>query len=271
MNTEILPAHTPELFQKAVRRATELLRAGEVVALPTETVYGLAANAFDAQAVAKIFEIKGRPSANPVIVHVADLQMAKRCVRLFPPLAEQLAKAFWPGPLTLVLPRAEAVPKIVAAGGETVGIRWPSHPLIQAVIRECGFPLAAPSANLSNQISPTNAAHVYKQLSGKIPVIVDGGQSAVGIESSVLDLTVTPPQILRPGMIHAESLAAAGMPMAALNPLGETGRLKSPGQLKKHYSPKAKLLVLSWNSDDELKSKIQNSSLLRDKTQSCHV
>jgi L-threonylcarbamoyladenylate synthase len=271
MNTEILPAYTPELFQKAVRRATELLRAGQVVALPTETVYGLAANALDAQAVAKIFEIKGRPSANPVIVHVADLPMAKRCTRTFSPLAGQLAKAFWPGPLTLVLPRAEAIPKIVTAGGETVGIRWPSHPLMQAVIRECGFPLAAPSANLSNQISPTSAAHVQKQLHGKVPVIVDGGQSAVGIESSVLDLTVTPPQILRPGMIHAESLAAAGMPVAALNPLGETGTLKSPGQLKKHYSPKAKLLVLSWSSDDELKSKIQNSPLLRGKTQNCHV
>jgi L-threonylcarbamoyladenylate synthase len=271
MNTEILPAHTPELFQKAVRRATELLRAGQVVALPTETVYGLAANALDAQAVAKIFEIKARPPANPVIVHVADLSMAKRCARIFPPLAEQLAKAFWPGPLTLVLPRAEAIPKIVTAGGETVGIRWPSHPLIQAVIRECGFPLAAPSANLSNHISPTNAAHVRKQLDGKIPVIVDGGQSAVGIESSVLDLTVAPPQILRPGMIHAESFAAAGMPVAAHGLPPGTGALKSPGQLKKHYSPRAKLLVLSWKDDDELKSKIQNSPALRDKTQNCHV
>ncbi|HXB61172.1 MAG TPA: L-threonylcarbamoyladenylate synthase [Candidatus Acidoferrales bacterium] len=268
MNTEILPAHTPELFQKAVRRAAELLRAGQVIALPTETVYGLAANALDAQAVAKIFEIKARPSANPVIVHVADLPMAKRCARDFPPLAEQLAKAFWPGPLTLVLPRAEAIPKIVTAGGETVGIRWPSHPLIQAVIRECGFPLAAPSANLSNQISPTNAAHVQKQLHGKVPVIVDGGQSAVGIESSVLDLTVTPPQILRPGMIHAESFAAAGMPVVAHGLPSGTGAFKSPGQLKKHYSPKAKLLVLNWSSEDELKSKIQN---LKFKTQNCHV
>ncbi|HSY42431.1 MAG TPA: L-threonylcarbamoyladenylate synthase, partial [Candidatus Acidoferrum sp.] len=243
MNTEILPAHTPELFQKAVRRAAELLRAGQVVALPTETVYGLAANALDAQAVAKIFEIKGRPSANPVIVHIVGLDMAARCVSAFPPLAEQLAKAFWPGPLTLVLPRGEAIPKIVTASGGTVGIRWPSHPLMQAVIRECSFPLAAPSANLSNQISPTNAAHVQKQLDGKVPVIVDGGQSAVGIESSVLDLTVTPPQILRPGMIHAESLAAAGMPVVAHNPLAGTDVLKSPGQLKKHYSPKAKLMV----------------------------
>ena len=120
----------------------------------------------------------------------------------------KLSKAFWPGPLTLVLPRAEIIPDIVTAGGATVGIRWPSHPFIQAVIRECGFPLAAPSANLSSRVSPTNAEHVRQQLGGKIPLIVDGGQSQVGIESTVLDLTVSPPRILRPGMIHAESLAA---------------------------------------------------------------
>jgi L-threonylcarbamoyladenylate synthase len=205
MTTEILSTHTPALFSAAVKCATELLRAGEVVALPTETVYGLAANALDAQAVAKIFQIKGRPANNPIIVHVAGNEMAKRCAENFPPLAEKLSKSFWPGPLALVLPRAKKIPDNVTAGGETVGIRWPSHPFIQAVIRECGFPLAAPSANLSNQISPTNAEHVRAQLGGKISLIVDGGQSQVGIESTVLDLTVSPPQILRPGMIHAES------------------------------------------------------------------
>jgi L-threonylcarbamoyladenylate synthase len=268
MNTEILPAHTPELFKKAVHRAAELLRAGQVIALPTETVYGLAANALDAQAVAKIFEIKGRPQTNPVIVHVANLEMAKACVTAFPPMAEQLAKAFWPGPLTLVLPRAQTIPPIVTAGGETVGIRWPSHPLMQAVIRECGFPLAAPSANLSNHVSPTNAQHVQKQLHGKIPVIVDGGQSAVGIESAVLDLTVSPPRILRPGMIHAESLAAAGLNIVASAESPQSGPLKSPGQLKKHYAPKAKLLVLEWSDDVELKRKIQSAKF---KAQNCCV
>jgi len=260
MNTEILPAHTPELFEKAVQRAARLLRDGQVVALPTETVYGLAANALDEKAVAKIFEIKGRPFLNPIIVHVAGLEMARRCANSFPPIAEQLAKAFWPGPLTLVLPRASVIPKIVAAGGETVGIRWPSHPLVQAVIRECDFPIAAPSANLSNQISPTNAQHVRDQLQGKIPAIVDGGQCSVGIESSVLDLTVSPPKILRPGMIHAESLAATGLTVTTGN-LPETGLLKSPGQLKKHYAPKAKLLVLKWSDETELKLILQNSKL----------
>lgn len=267
MNTEILPAHTPELFQQAVRRAAELLRAGQAVALPTETVYGLAANALDENAVAKIFQIKGRSARNPIIVHVAGLEMAKRCVEGFPALAEKLARAFWPGPLTLVLPRAKIIPPNVTAGGDTVGVRWPSHPLIQAVIRECDFPLAAPSANLSNQVSPTNAAHVRKQLHGKIPAIVDGGQCAVGIESAVLDLTVSPPEILRPGMIHRESLVAAGLP-AAVGRRNETGLLKSPGQLKKHYAPRAKLLVLNWNDDAELKLKIKN---LRLKTQNCQV
>jgi L-threonylcarbamoyladenylate synthase len=267
MKTEILPAHTPELFQKAVRRAAELLRAGQVVALPTETVYGLAANALNAQAVAGIFEIKGRPTHNPIIVHVASREMAERCVDGFPPLAEKLAKAFWPGPLTLVLPRAKIIPGIVTAGGNTVGIRWPSHPLMQAIIRECDFPLAAPSANLSNQVSPTNAAHVRKQLDGRIPAIVDGGQSTIGIESAVLDLTVSPPEILRPGMIHRESFAAAGLPLGA-GQSRNTEILKSPGQLKKHYAPKAKLVIAAWPDDASLKSLLaaQRISLA-----TCHV
>ena len=268
MKTEILPAHTPELFKEAVRRAAELLRAGEVVALPTETVYGLAANALDEKAVAKIFLIKGRPQFNPIIVHVAGLDMAKTCVTAFPPPAERLAKAFWPGPLTLVLPRAQAIPKIVTAGGDTVGIRWPSHPLTQAVIRQCGFPLAAPSANPSNQISPTSALHVDKHLHGKIPAIVDGGQSSVGIESAVLDLTVAPPKILRPGMIHAESFAAVCGDVQGPQAGSPHSELRSPGLLKKHYSPKAKLLVLNWRDDAELKRNIQS---LKMKAERCHV
>src|SRR5476649_374853 len=268
MKTEILSTHTPALFSAAVKRAVELLRAGEVVALPTETVYGLAANAFDEKAVAKIFQIKGRPANNPIIVHVAGNEMAKHCAETFPPIAEKLSKSFWPGPLTLVLPRAKEIPDNVTAGGETVGIRWPSHPFIQAVIRECGFPLAAPSANLSNQISPTNAEHVRAQLDGKIALIVDGGQSQVGIESTVLDLTVSPPQILRPGMIHAESLAAVcgevQSPKSKVQ--GRESVLRSPGLLQKHYSPKAKLLVLNWRDEADLKSQIANH-----KSQNCFI
>jgi L-threonylcarbamoyladenylate synthase len=248
----VLPTDTPELFRAAVLRAAELLRAGEVVALPTETVYGLAANALDAGAVARIFEIKGRPAHNPIIVHVASVAMAERCVREWPALADRLAKAFWPGPLTLVLPRARTIPDVVTAGGPTVGVRWPSHPFIQAVLQECGFPLAAPSANLSNRVSPTNAAHVSKQLGDRVRLIIDGGQSQVGIESTVLDVSVVPPRLLRPGMIHEQALVAVTGELA----VGQwaTGAvLKSPGLLRKHYSPRARLVIWSWRDEPELR------------------
>jgi L-threonylcarbamoyladenylate synthase len=253
MKTEVLPTHTRALFHAAVARAVELLRAGEVVALPTETVYGLAANALEAKAVARIYEIKGRPAHNPVIVHVASAEMARRCVAAWPAAAEKLAKAFWPGPLTMVLPRAKQIPDIVTAGGETVGVRWPSHPFIQEVIRACDFPIAAPSANLSNQISPTNAEHVAKQL--KLPLIVDGGQAQVGIESTVIDLTVNPPRLLRPGMIHEQALAAVTGEIAT-GASGEGGTLKSPGQLTKHYAPRGKLVILKWRDDADLNSQV---------------
>jgi len=251
---EVLPTHTPELFEAAVRRAADLLRAGEVVALPTETVYGLAANALDARAVERIFEIKGRPAHNPIIVHVASLDMAKRCVANWPALAGKLARAFWPGPLTLVLPRAEKIPSVITASGSTVGVRWPSHPLIQAVIRECGFPLAAPSANPSNRLSPTNAEHVRKSLGARIRLIVDGGQAQVGIESTVLDISGSPPRLLRPGMIHEQALlAVTGELAVGANDSPEV--LKSPGMLRKHYSPKAKLVVWSWEDEAALKAR----------------
>jgi L-threonylcarbamoyladenylate synthase len=256
MKADILPTHTPALFAAAVKRAAELLRAGDVVALPTETVYGLAANALDAAAVARLYEAKGRPAQNPIIVHVADLAMARRCVRAWPAVAERLAGAFWPGPLTLVLPRAREIPDIVTAGGPTVGVRWPAHPFIRAVIRECGFPLAAPSANLSNRLSPTTAEHVRKQLGGRIPLIVDGGPSSVGIESTVVDLTSEPPAVLRPGMIHDPSLIAVtgGLRGHRERPAASPQVLRSPGLFKKHYAPRAKLLVLGWRDTADLKS-----------------
>jgi L-threonylcarbamoyladenylate synthase len=270
VTAEILSTHTPALFAAAVKHAAELLRAGEVVALPTETVYGLAANALDEKAVAKIFRIKGRPANNPIIVHVAGVEMAKRCVTVWPDPAEKLARAFWPGPLTLVLPRAKIIPDNVTAGGQTVGVRWPGHPFIQAVIRECGFPLAAPSANLSSRVSPTSAGHVRQQIGDKISLIVDGGQSQIGIESAVLDLTVSPPQVLRPGMIHAESLAAVcgevQRPKAKVQ--SPDSALRSPGLLAKHYSPKAKLVVLTWRDAADLRSQL---STLNPQPSTCFV
>jgi L-threonylcarbamoyladenylate synthase len=252
---QVLPTDSPDRFEAAVARAAECLRAGQLVALPTETVYGLAANALDRAAVNRIFAVKCRPAHNPIIVHVAGLEMARRCVAQWPAIAQKLAEAFWPGPLTLVLPRAQVIPDIVTAGGSTVGVRWPSHPFTQAVIRACGFPLAAPSANLSGQVSPTNAGHVRKSLGDKISLIIDGGQTQLGIESTVLDLTSQPPRVLRPGMIQEESLWPLVGELA-----GDSDQrnrtLKSPGLLEKHYSPKARLSVLSWGDDSELESQL---------------
>jgi len=270
MSAEILPTHTAALFARAVHCAADRLRAGELVALPTETVYGLAANALDPRAVAKIFAVKGRPAGNPLIVHVASQTQAEACVTAWPPLAANLSRAFWPGPLTLVLPRSPVIPDIVTAGGDTVGLRWPSHPFIQAVIRECGFPLAAPSANLSNRISPTNASHVFEQLGDVLGLIVDGGQSQVGIESTVLDIASGSPRVLRPGMINEESLqAVAGVPLAKAGPASSLASpLRSPGLLKKHYSPRARLLLLTWKDEADLARQVLNLRLNRAR---CHV
>ncbi|MCU0788999.1 MAG: L-threonylcarbamoyladenylate synthase, partial [Verrucomicrobia bacterium] len=209
---------------------------------------------------ARLYEVKGRPAHNPIIVHVAGLAMARECAAGWPELADRLARAFWPGPLTLVVPRAAGIPDNVTAGGETVGVRWPSHPFMQAVIRKCGFPLAAPSANLSNRLSPTNAAHVQDQLGDRISLIVDGGQSQVGIESTVVDMTVDPPGVLRPGMVHEEALLAVTGRLR--HGAGESGEvLRSPGLLSKHYAPRARLLVLAWSDEQDLLRQLQSMSV----------
>jgi len=255
MPAEILPTHTPALFLEAVDRAAHLLRQGQVVALPTETVYGLAANAWDPDAVARIYAIKGRPAANPVIVHIADAAQAARCTPEWSPLAARLSAAFWPGPLTLVVPRSRHVPDRVTAGGSTVGLRWPQHPLMLAVIRACGFPLAAPSANPSNALSPSNAAHVAQTLGDRIPLIVDGGDCNVGIESTVVDVTGPIPRILRPGILSSDAISiAAGVQAIRHTPdaTPTSDPLRSPGQLSRHYAPLAPLVVCQWTDDDDL-------------------
>jgi L-threonylcarbamoyladenylate synthase len=261
MKTLVLQTETRALFNQAVARAAQVLREGKLAALPTETVYGLAANAWDSRAVAQIFAVKGRPGHNPVIVHVSSIAMACQCVTEWTAQAGALAARFWPGPLTLVLPRSEKIPANVTAGGPTVGIRWPSHPLMRAVIAECGFPLAAPSANPANQLSPTTAAHVLKYFDGKIPLIVDGGASQVGIESTVIDLTVSPPRVLRPGMASVEAfLSESAKTPRGLEPpplsASSNKTLRSPGMLDKHYSPKAKLRVLRWRDESDLSSQL---------------
>lgn len=255
MPAEILSTHTPALLAAAVEQAAARLAAGDVVAVPTETVYGLAAHALNPDAVARLFALKGRPAHNPIIVHVASATMARACSSAWPPLADALGAAFWPGPLTLVVPRSEQIPPLVTAGGSTVGVRWPQHPFMQAVIRRCGFPLAAPSANLANRLSPTSARHVQAQLGDVLPLIVDGGDCNVGIESTVVDVTGPTPVILRPGMIAEPEIlraAASSLPITTPTPPDPGNVLRSPGQLERHYAPRARLVVWSWKEEEDL-------------------
>lgn len=260
--TKILPTDTPELMAQAVREAVARLRAGELVAVPTETVYGLAANALDGRAVARIFEVKNRPPRNPIIVHVASIRMAQECVAEWPKTADLLAKAFWPGPLTLVLPKAKCIPEVVTAGGDTVGVRWPDHPVIHAVINACGFPLAAPSANVSSQLSATTAQHVRRCLGDKLPLILDGGPCPIGIESTVLDLTCDPPRVLRPGLIHESAISAVLGRAVAPAPAGKHDEpLRSPGQMLRHYAPRARLFVWRWEDETTLQVLLNKHNL----------
>ena len=238
-STEVQSADAPG----ALGQAAELLGQGQLVALPTETVYGLAADARSPEAVARIFEAKCRPAGNPLIVHVDSVEMARGCVVAWPSAATQLADAFWPGPLSLVLPRADSIPDIVTAGGATVAVRCPAHPVMLAVLAQCGFPLAAPSANRSSRVSPTRAEHVVDQLGGRIPLVLDGGACDIGIESAVLDLTGDTPTLLRPGTISLSQLQTVLGPVATAKPPAAAEPLKSPGQLPRHYSPRAKLVV----------------------------
>jgi L-threonylcarbamoyladenylate synthase len=251
VETRVLSIESAKLFQAAVEEAARLLKKGGLVALPTETVYGLAANAFDSGAVEKIFAVKARPSNNPIIVHVSSLEMARQCVLEWPARAELLGAQFWPGPLTFVLARAKTIPDAVSAGGPTVGVRFPMHPFMRKVIEQCGFPLAAPSANPANQLSPTTAEHVREGLGGRIPLIVDAGPTSIGIESTVLDLTVSTPCVLRAGPISATQLSKI-LGIQVLTGASEGGGLKSPGLLKKHYSPRARLVLAKWETQAEL-------------------
>jgi L-threonylcarbamoyladenylate synthase len=218
-----------------IRKAADILKNGGVVAFPTETVYGLGANAFDAAAVARIFEVKGRPRFDPLIVHASDLQQAESLVAEFPANAWELARRFWPGPLTLVLPKNEKVPDIVTAGLSTVAVRMPDHPVALALIRETGTPLAAPSANPFGRISPTTADHVRKQLGRKVDLVLDGGHCRVGVESTIISFADGRPALLRAGGVAVEDVEAVVGPV--LRPHCSTDRPTAPGQLPQHYAP----------------------------------
>jgi len=233
-----------------LRRAAELLHAGQLVAFPTETVYGLGANALDPEAVGRIYAAKGRPGWNPLIVHVADRAGAALLARTWPDAAERLSQRWWPGPLTLVLPRRPAVPDAVTAGLDTVAIRIPAHPVALALLRASALPLAAPSANRSGEVSPTTALHVAESLGNRVPLILDGGASEVGIESTVLDLSQSHPVLLRPGAVSQEDLEALiGPVVLAGPPRGAAAPRPSPGMLERHYSPVAPLRLYDLGED----------------------
>ncbi|HTR83987.1 MAG TPA: L-threonylcarbamoyladenylate synthase [Reyranella sp.] len=223
----------------SIAEAARLIRAGELVAFPTETVYGLGGDATNERAVAKIFEAKGRPQFNPLISHVVDAAAARRYVR-WSETADRLAARFWPGPLTFVLPRSEKSPiaLLTTAGLDTVAIRSPAHPMAQELMRAAGVPIAGPSANRSGSISPTRAEHVAESLGSRVALILDGGPCAVGLESTVLDLSSPTPTLLRPGGATREAIEAVIGPIALSEaiPTGTAAR-KSPGQLASHYAP----------------------------------
>lgn len=230
----------------SLRRLAAALRRGELVAVPTETVYGLAANALDVRACRAIFRAKGRPTNDPLIVHVPDLAHAEQLAE-FNPTARRLARRFWPGPLTLVLPKKPCVPDIVTSGGATVALRAPAHPLARRLLRLAKIPLAAPSANLFGYISPTEAGHVTDGLGRRIKHVLDGGACPVGVESTIIDLTnPAKPRILRPGAVTAATLAKfLGRPVGRAPRKTRKGRQLAPGMLARHYSPRTPLVLRS--------------------------
>jgi len=226
-----------------IKHAAALLRGGKLVAFPTETVYGLGANALDAEAVARIFEVKGRPNTSPVIVHVSDLVMVASIAASWPPAARTLAEKFWPGPLTLVLPKSPAVSDIVTAGLQTVGVRMPAHRVALALIRAAKVPIAAPSANRFTELSPTNAEHVREGLGNRVDYILDGGPCEVGIESTVLLLADEIPVLLRPGGVSRQQIQEVIGPVATVDHALH-GSHPAPGMHRRHYSPRTPVLLV---------------------------
>ena len=239
----------PEKENNAIAEAAEILRRGGLVGIPTETVYGLGADGLNEDAVRRIFEAKGRPQDNPLILHVASVDWLERYCRNVPPAAYALAEKFWPGPLTMILPRRDCVPLRTTGGLETVGVRCPDHPVTLAIIAAAGIPVAAPSGNTSGRPSPTTAQHMIEDMSGKIDAIVDGGACTVGVESTIIDLTVTPPRLLRPGGLPLEALeevlGEVTVDKAVRAKLGEGEKPRAPGMKYRHYAPKAPVTVVT--------------------------
>lgn len=236
-----------------IREAASILQAGGLVAFPTETVYGLGADALHEEAAGKIYAAKGRPSDNPLIVHIADEAQLASIVQNVPEKAESLMKAFWPGPLTIIFRKSDAVPGETTAGLDTVAVRMPEHKIALELIRASGLPVAAPSANTSGRPSPTEASHVYEDLNGKIDMIIDGGSVGIGIESTIIDVTCEPPMILRPGFITKEKLEEVIGPVsvdrAVSEPVSPDVIPRAPGMKYRHYAPKADFTMFSGEDD----------------------
>ncbi len=247
MNTELVKITAQDSDDK-FKRAIELLQKEEVVGMPTETVYGLAGNAFSPLAVSRIFEAKGRPTDNPLIVHISEFSEIYQLVKEVPESAKKLAEKFWPGPLTIILPKADKVPYCTTGNLDTVAVRCPSHEIARKLIKLSGLPLAAPSANLSGKPSPTKAEHVYEDLNGRIPLVIDGGACSEGVESTVITLVGEKPRLLRPGNVTIKELMSVlgevEVDDAVLNPLKKDEIAASPGMKYKHYSPEAEIILV---------------------------
>ncbi len=243
MATILVSIDSQEPEKRWIQEAANFIRQGQLVALPTETVYGLGANAMNPEACKKIFQVKGRPQDNPLIVHISNLHMVENLAEEWTPQAALCAEKFWPGPLTLVLNKTSSVPDVVSGGLKTVAIRMPKHPVALKVIEEAGVPIAAPSANLSGKPSPTKGSHVWRDLEGKIPLILDAGSSSVGLESTVLDLTGKIPTILRPGGVTKEELEKV-LGEVAVDSQVKGQAPKAPGMKYRHYAPQGSLTLL---------------------------
>lgn len=264
MRTEVLAVLPDRPDAGVIARAAAVLHAGGLVAFPTETVYGLGANALDAEAVSKIFIAKGRPPINPVIVHVGDVRQVGDLVADWPEAATQLAARFWPGPLTLVLAKQPRIPDAVTAGGPTVGVRMPAHPVALALLHAAYLPVAAPSANRSAGLSPTRAEHVLKDLDGRIDLVLDAGPTPGGLESTVLDLTCRPPRLLRPGLVSVAQLEAVvgAVDRSQTRETGSETPLASPGLMTRHYSPRTPLECVDRKRIGDLRSTGRRLGLL---------
>ena len=244
---------TKILTQDQVADAARIIKDGGLVVMPTETVYGLGADAFNPSAVTNIFKAKGRPMDNPLIVHIARLEDLKKLVSEIPESAIKLANAFWPGPLTMVLPKDDSVPDEVSAGLDTVAVRYPSHPIAETLILLSGTQIAAPSANLSGSPSPTELSHVVNDMNGRVDAILDGGSCEVGLESTVISLACDPPRLLRPGGVTVEEIESVighiDVDAAVMEKLAEGEKAASPGMKYKHYAPKAKVIIIKGSDE----------------------